>query len=184
MSETRRPDFVPDELWQAAVATAEASGRSVTAVVNDALRNFVRRAPRRPAPVVWRAIPSLSDYRVSDRGEIQSKRTGAWCPLKGWLSGSGYMYVKVVDNSGRSRSRTAHSLIAEAFYGPRPDGLEVRHLDGVYTNNTPGNLCYGTPSENRYDSVRHGTHRSVAGRRARTVYPSGTHDLDGEALVG
>nr|WP_232111245.1 HNH endonuclease signature motif containing protein [Nocardia wallacei] len=54
--------------------------------------------------------------------------------------------------------RTAHSLVAEAFIGPRPEGLQVCHNDGDPTNNMLANLRYDTPSENQTDIVRHGKH--------------------------
>jgi hypothetical protein len=52
--------------------------------------------------------------------------------------------------------RYVHSLVAEAFIGPRPIGLEVRHLDGDSTNNAVDNLRYGTHAENMQDRVKHG----------------------------
>jgi hypothetical protein len=48
--------------------------------------------------------------------------------------------------------------VAEAFHGPRPVGLEVRHLDGDSLNNAASNLRYGTRTENLLDAVEHGTH--------------------------
>lgn len=45
-----------------------------------------------------------------------------------------------------------------AHEGERPDGQQVRHLDGNPANNQLANLCYGTPRENQADRVRHGTH--------------------------
>ena len=44
----------------------------------------------------------------------------------------------------------------EAFAGPCPGGLEIRHLDGDAANNRLSNLAYGTSSENGYDITRHG----------------------------
>jgi predicted transcriptional regulator len=40
---------VPDELWDAAKAKAEADGRSVSAVLVEALRRYVTRPPARGA---------------------------------------------------------------------------------------------------------------------------------------
>jgi phage FluMu protein Com len=54
-----------------------------------------------------------------------------------------------------------HWLVARAFLGPRPDGMEIRHLDGDYQNCTASNLLYGTKSENALDAVQHGTHRET-----------------------
>lgn len=114
----------------------------------------------------WRPIPGCPGYEASSLGHIRSLRAGVYVELRGSLSGSGYRYVKIRQD-GEPRHRTVHSLVAEAFYGPRPAGLEVRHLDGTRTNNVASNLRFGTPSENRYDSVRHGTHAMVAARARR-----------------
>lgn len=54
------------------------------------------------------------------------------------------------------RHRTVHSLVAEAFIGPRPEGLEVRHLNGDRTDNRATNLAYGTRSENHRDCYFYG----------------------------
>jgi hypothetical protein len=56
-----------------------------------------------------------------------------------------------------------HQLVLLAFRGPRPAGMETRHLDGEPTNNTPGNLIWGTHKANMEDRVRHGT--SCAGEQ-------------------
>lgn len=49
-----------------------------------------------------------------------------------------------------------HRLVAEAFHGTRPPGMQVRHLDGDNSNNTPENLSFGTQEENYEDRNRHG----------------------------
>jgi hypothetical protein len=60
-----------------------------------------------------------------------------------------------------------HVLIATAFHGPRPRGMEVRHLNGNRRDNTPGNLAWGTRAENVADRVRHGSHRGSKNPRAK-----------------
>ena len=61
-------------------------------------------------------------------------------------------------SAGPRKSWSTHTLVTWAFLGPRPEGLEVRHLDGNPQNNALSNLRYGTTSENALDRVRHGTH--------------------------
>ena len=51
-----------------------------------------------------------------------------------------------------------HQMVAEAFIGPKPLGLEVRHLDGNRLNNHSCNLAYGTRRQNMLDAMKHGTH--------------------------
>jgi hypothetical protein len=51
-----------------------------------------------------------------------------------------------------------------AFVGPRPPGLEIRHLDGDPGNNALNNLRYGTRSENLVDKSYHGQRKlTIAG---------------------
>lgn len=50
-----------------------------------------------------------------------------------------------------------HQLVLLAFIGPPPIGQEVRHLNGVASDNRLENLAYGTKKENVDDSRRHGT---------------------------
>ncbi len=69
---------------------------------------------------------------------------------------SGYLSVQLNAPHGNS-TRTVHTLVAEAFIGPRPAGLEVCHEDGVPANCDKDNLRYDTPKNNRADSIRHGT---------------------------
>lgn len=59
---------------------------------------------------------------------------------------------------GKGRHVTVHGVVAEAFLGPRPGGLEVRHLNGDRTDCHAANLAYGTRRQNRLDTVAHGTH--------------------------
>lgn len=41
-----------------------------------------------------------------------------------------------------------HVLVARAFHGPKPIGMEVLHLNHDPADNRPQNLVYGTRSEN------------------------------------
>lgn len=65
----------------------------------------------------------------------------------------GYPEVRVTDAKGRS----VHSLVLEAFVGPRPEGLECRHLNGNPLDSRLENLRWGTKSENYADRHGHGT---------------------------
>jgi hypothetical protein len=111
-----------------------------------------------------RPIPGLSGYTASDDGHIWSyKAPGHSTPgkrhqLRESMDRQGYPRV-TLSTAGKKHGtvRLVHQLVALAWYGPRPAGLEVRHLDGGQLNNRPENLCYGTRAENAADAVRHGT---------------------------
>jgi hypothetical protein len=115
----------------------------------------------------WRPVVGYEGrYEVSDDGQVRSfgPATGQHGGgargqrlLKFWPHRkAGYPMVTLY-RAGQPRvSRTVHSLVLAAFVGPRPPGLQTRHLNGVATDCRLTNLVYGTQSENEADKVRHG----------------------------
>lgn len=106
---------------------------------------------------VWRPIPGEEEYMVSSLGRVsnlmpdkhdnQSNNTIMYTgKIKVTTLRDGYPRVKL-----RGKAYTVHRLVAAAFLGPCPDGMEVRHLDGNKLNNRADNLAYGTHSENILD---------------------------------
>ena len=77
--------------------------------------------------------------------------------LKPAPNAKGYLTVSLCKN-GVSTTHAIHSLVAAAFIGPRPPGLQVLHGSAGQHNNSPSNLSYGTPKENEADKLRDGTH--------------------------
>ena len=76
-----------------------------------------------------------------------------------------------LSHNGIQRTHQVSHLVAEAFLGPRPDGLIVRHWDDDPANNAPTNLRYGTYSQNSADSVRNGTHHEAGKARCHRNHP-------------
>ncbi len=119
-----------------------------------------------PAQIVsseWRWIPGWENrYEVSDAGEVRSWVNTRGVPLKvphtkrRTKNTAGYACVSL-SRDGLSRMYNCHSLVMEAFVGPRPAGQEVRHLDGNRLNSHKSNLVYGFPYENQEDRKDHGT---------------------------
>jgi hypothetical protein len=131
----------------------------------------------------WLPVPGFPDYEVSDLGRVEglprialNGRHIRGRMLKATIGTHGYPVVRL-QVGGEWTARTVHSLVAEAFIGPRPEGMEVRHKDGIRTHCELANLEYGTSSENQYDKVRHGTHHY-----ARREQCSRGHDLSGANL--
>lgn len=124
----------------------------------------------------WRPVVGYEGlYEVSDRGRVRSfPRQGTGGGLVSQrLNNRGYPIVSMT-RPGHWATRTVHRLVTEAFIGPRPGGMEVRHLDGNRANAQLSNLSYGTRSENNLDAVGHGTHFQAA----KTHCPKG-HPYDG-----
>jgi hypothetical protein len=74
-------------------------------------------------------------------------------------------------------NRYLHHLVLEAFVGPRPPGMQCRHINGDSLDNRLENLAWGTASEDNYDRVRNGTHQHSG--RTECLYG---HPLDGVRL--
>ena len=109
----------------------------------------------------WKPVVGYEGlYEVSSHGRVKSMRSGhgrfAGRILKPHVHTSGYPDVKLFAE-GRRRHMLIHRLVLTAFVGPRPKGMECRHLDGDPTNNHISNICWGTRSENIGDKFRHGT---------------------------
>lgn len=121
----------------------------------------------------WRDILGIPGYEVSSFGAVRSVERVVDCAdgrrrrFKGREVKSfpdkrvGY-YRLTLYVQGRGISRTVHSLVAEAFSGKRPWGMEVRHLNGNSADNRSSNLEYCTSAVNNADLVRHGTHANAA----------------------
>ena len=111
----------------------------------------------------WRDIPGWEGkYEVSDGGEVRSllntrgKPLGVFAVKKQTKNTQGYACVSLSSDC-MSRMFNVHALVLLAFAGPRPDGMEVRHLDGNRLNPNVNNLVYGYPEDNALDRKHHGT---------------------------
>ena len=104
-------------------------------------------------------IPSLNrNYCADLHGRIWSRAKDGetWNVLKGSVTSKGYLSVTPA-HEGRYRTRLVHRLVAEAFYGREPEGLnQVRHLNGDQKDNAPENLDWGTQEDNWSDRLVHG----------------------------
>lgn len=116
---------------------------------------------RLPVSKEMRPVPGYPDYFITGSGEVWSLKGSE--PRKLAISLDSYGYPKVMLYGAHRDVIHIHTLILITFVGPRPEGLQCRHLDGNRKNFAIDNLCWGTPLENGSDTVRHG--RSTAGER-------------------
>lgn len=115
----------------------------------------------------WRPIKHPEGlYEVSNMGRIRSLRfiNGKTnrlrtVPLvrKPVRQNTGYLCVLLSDGPYR-KIRSVHTLVLEAFVGPRPEGYEAAHLDGNPENPELTNLKWVTHIENQSHRIQHGTH--------------------------
>lgn len=102
---------------------------------------------------IWKPITSCpGNYWVSNLGRIKNfKAVKAGIIeriVKGSISPTTGYYQLYFKTSNRRWARTIHSLVAEAFIGPRPEGFVINHIDHNRTNNHASNLEYITQKEN------------------------------------
>lgn len=133
---------------------------------------------------IWKPVPGLEGmYSVSNTGTVRSDerlvrfvdklgveqfRRKAPKTLALQKINSGYLVAHMSAN-GKIHAKTVHSMVAAAFIGPRPDGLDVCHNNGIKTDNRASNLRYDTRSNNHKDKVGHGT--VYAGATAAKLTP-------------
>jgi hypothetical protein len=118
----------------------------------------------------WKSIKGYEGiYEVSDSGEIRSLtrkdrlgRTKEGKTKCACDNGTGYLVVNLKAN-GKSKMKTVHRLVAEAFI-PNPLNLpEVNHKDGDKQNNRVENLEWCSHGENVKHAFNLGLNKSIKG---------------------
>jgi len=101
-----------------------------------------------------RSVPGWPGLAVSRSGHVYGPRG----PRKPGPHANGYLYV-----SARLPGRlwpaklAVHTAVLLAWVGPKPEGQEGRHKNGMLTDNTLSNLAWSTHVENVADKELHGT---------------------------
>jgi hypothetical protein len=102
-----------------------------------------------------RDIPGYEKiYAVDRQGNVWRIGAPRGRPLKPVLV-EGYCRV-VLSKGGVKKRFFVHQLMLRTYVGPKPEGTEPRHRNGVRTDNRLRNLAYGTHQENIDDRKRHG----------------------------
>jgi hypothetical protein len=105
----------------------------------------------------WLAVVGYEGfYEVSDRGRV---RNASGLILKDRIYRDGYNHAVLCVRNHR-RSFMVHRLVAAAFIGPIPDGLEVNHINAKRADNYVENLEYVTRKQNILHSCALGNIRS------------------------
>ena len=117
---------------------------------------------------IWKDVIGYEEsYMVSSFGRMKSKeriikrrKGGNYVQKETFISGCEYHgYLKTsLRKDGSKKDKFIHCLVAEAFWGLKPEGMEVCHKDGNRKNNKIENLRYGTRSDNVKDAIKNGTH--------------------------
>lgn len=103
----------------------------------------------------WRQVPSFPQYYASFLGRLRGPRGKILAPV---TRPDGYLQVNIVGGYKHIVARRVHTLVCEAFHGPRPTPAHVvAHRDGIRNNCAASNLRWATIKENREDMKIHGT---------------------------
>ncbi len=106
--------------------------------------------------VEWRDIPGWDGrYQVSNDGRIMSFQPGRLPKLRKIdVHKSGHHSVLLVNPRAKM---LVHRAVAMVFIGPSPsEAHHCAHWDGDPANNSPLNLRWATPKENKEDGRRLG----------------------------
>jgi hypothetical protein len=104
----------------------------------------------------WRACIGLPGYEVSECGDVRRIKT--LTRMKGHINSDGYPEYCLRRYDGERVKKTAHTLVAEAFIGPKPSAeYQVAHRDGSRLHCHFSNLRWSTPLQNHDDRRVHGT---------------------------
>ena len=105
-------------------------------------------------------IPGLRGYMVGPDGSVWSFVNWRGKPghkISAHPDRNGYLRIRVYTENGVC-GKQVHRLVCSAFHGPQTNRLhQVRHLNGIKTDNRPKNLAWGTAKENARDRDVHGT---------------------------
>lgn len=122
----------------------------------NASRGLVRN-PSPPAIELWKLSDQCAGASISNLGQV---RLGWWVAF----NTSGYSYRGGAKKhvgvtfawEGKKHTELLHRLVYEAFNGPLPSNIIIRHLNDDPHDNRLKNLAEGTAADNAEDSMRNG----------------------------
>lgn len=111
---------------------------------------------------VFKEIPNTKGlYWISNKGRLWFTKEDRLC---NWQRALPHGYLQTLR---RFKSHTvcmrAHVLVAELFISPRPEGMDINHIDGDKENNQVGNLEYVTHRYNINHARRLGLINTIRG---------------------
>lgn len=95
----------------------------------------------------YRRVEDYPKYIVSNYGEVYSLWFDKIKKMKTLINRDGYMYIFMSNNNIKSKHKTIHSIVGNAFIGKRINDLTFDHIDRNKKNNRADNLRLATRSE-------------------------------------
>lgn len=100
---------------------------------------------------IWKPIPGFIGYEASTEGRIRKVTYGILKPQVSPTRTSDYPRVHIYNKrigGTHQRRHMVHILVARAFIGECPEGMEHNHKDGNKLNARPDNIEFMTRSQN------------------------------------
>lgn len=115
-----------------------------------------------------------NSYKVYENGDVCSPngKSISFCSNQ-----KGYRMSKLKFSDGKWRTITHHNVVAQAWFGEKPDGYEVDHINNIRSDNRVANLRYLTRTDNRIKSYREGFRNVEGGRNANAKYTGSIESL-------
>lgn len=115
---------------------------------------------------LWKPVPGHKGYEVSDLGQVRSldrlvlykdgrSRLHRGRILRQFSLWNGYRTTHL---GAKHMNKYVHHLVARAFMGETPKGMEICHNNGDKLDNSLINLRFDTRINNMADCLKHGTH--------------------------
>lgn len=107
---------------------------------------------------IWKPVVGYEGlYEVSSIGRVKSIVRTTPIIMKATPNITTGRFQVPLSKKGHVKKRAyVHRMVAEAFHGPCPDGMECCHNDGDHTNNHFNNLRWDTRKANWRDRRAHG----------------------------
>jgi hypothetical protein len=171
VQDSQRRDFLELYVW-----AALAGWRDVLHLVWLEERLVMDRAMENNEQ--WRDAIGFPTYEVSSYGRVRRCVNGKMRLLKAAAPSTRYPAVHL-SRSGFPNGcvQYIHVLVAEAFIGPRPDGLVINHKNGIKADNNVENLEYVSYAENNAHALQIGLNsRERISEGVRRAFASGRYD--------
>jgi hypothetical protein len=116
---------------------------------------------------IWKDVPGFEGfYMVSNDGQVRSFHRGDTL-IKPYRVARRSAGLELTKQHGKVQ-RTLHSMVCEAFIGPRPRGHDINPMDGIKTHNGVTNLEDTTRLNNRLHAIN--GRRALNGSSGSTGY--------------
>lgn len=122
----------------------------------------------------FKQVPGAKGYYVNEVGVLVSTKLGTPKEIKFFANVDGYMITGIQNNEGKKIKIRRARIVALTWI---PNDLPklrnvVCHNDGTRTNDSVGNLHWGTQAENMQEAVAHGT-----------IWPGGVRKFSNDDVV-